>query len=67
MLQCLATLVVNVPYHRLQPGLLSRVVKQIRHFLAHKGVKTKCEKDVIRMYYNYYLLQLLLIFVRQIS
>ncbi|XP_076434572.1 HEAT repeat-containing protein 6-like isoform X2 [Babylonia areolata] len=44
LIKCLATLVVNVPYHRLQPGLLSRVVKQIRHFLSHKdsNVRVAC-------------------------
>ena len=46
LFQCLATLVVNVPYHRLQPGLLSRVVKQIRHFLSHKGTGGAHSEDV---------------------
>ena len=46
LFQCLATLVVNVPYHRLQPGLLSRVVKQIRHFLSHKGTGGAHSQDV---------------------
>ena len=36
-LQCLATLVANVPYQRLKPGLLTRIVKQIKPFLSHRG------------------------------
>ncbi|KAL8621513.1 hypothetical protein ACOMHN_026185 [Nucella lapillus] len=44
LIKCMATLVVNAPYHRLQPGLLSRVVKQLRHFLSHKdsNVRVAC-------------------------
>ncbi|KAK7487937.1 hypothetical protein BaRGS_00020838 [Batillaria attramentaria] len=44
LIKCLSTLVINVPYHRLQPGLLSRVVKQIRHFFGHKdsNVRVAC-------------------------
>ena len=37
VLQCLSTLIPNVPYQRLKPGLLSRVVKQIRPFIQHRG------------------------------
>jgi len=36
-LKCLATLMANVPYQRLRPGLLSCAVKQIRPFLSHRG------------------------------
>ncbi|CAH1231205.1 HEATR6 [Branchiostoma lanceolatum] len=36
LLKCFATLIVNVPYHRLQPGLLTKVVRQIRPLLSHK-------------------------------
>ncbi|XP_005093939.1 HEAT repeat-containing protein 6 [Aplysia californica] len=36
IIKCLASLVANVPYHRLHPGLLTRVLKQTRHFFAHK-------------------------------
>ncbi|XP_041349716.1 HEAT repeat-containing protein 6-like [Gigantopelta aegis] len=44
LIKCLSTLVSNVPYHRLQPGLLGRIVKQIRHFLNHKdpNVRVAC-------------------------
>ena len=35
--QCLATLVPNVPYQRLKPGLLSKLVKQLKPFLSHRG------------------------------
>ncbi|CAG5122678.1 unnamed protein product [Candidula unifasciata] len=44
IIKCLANLVSNVPYHRLNPGLLSRVLKQIRHFYNHKdpNVRTAC-------------------------
>ncbi|XP_078681008.1 HEAT repeat-containing protein 6-like [Branchiostoma floridae x Branchiostoma belcheri] len=36
LLKCFATLIPNVPYHRLQPGLLTKVVRQIRPLLSHK-------------------------------
>ncbi|XP_067648655.1 HEAT repeat-containing protein 6-like [Haliotis asinina] len=44
LIKCLGTLVMNVPYHRLHPGLLTRVVKQIRHFLNHRdpNVRVAC-------------------------
>ncbi|XP_059171734.1 HEAT repeat-containing protein 6-like isoform X2 [Physella acuta] len=44
IIKCLANLVNNVPYHRLNPGLLTRVLKQIRHFFNHKdpNVRTAC-------------------------
>ena len=37
-LKCLAALMSNVPYQKLQPGLITRTVKQIRPFLAHRGL-----------------------------
>ena len=30
-------MIANVPYHRMRPGLLSRIVKQIRNFINHRG------------------------------
>ncbi|XP_048252221.1 HEAT repeat-containing protein 6-like [Haliotis rufescens] len=44
LIKCLGTLVMNVPYHRLHPGLLTRVIKQIRHFLNHRdpNVRVAC-------------------------
>ncbi|KAH9489339.1 HEAT repeat-containing protein 6 [Bulinus truncatus] len=44
IIKCLANLVNNAPYHRLTPGLLTRVLKQIRHFNNHKdpNVRTAC-------------------------
>ncbi|XP_035690428.1 HEAT repeat-containing protein 6-like [Branchiostoma floridae] len=36
LLKCFATLIPNVPYHRLQPGLITKVVRQIRPLLSHK-------------------------------
>ncbi|GFO38450.1 heat repeat-containing protein 6-like, partial [Plakobranchus ocellatus] len=36
IIKCLANLVSNVPYHRLNPGLLTKVLKQVRHFFNHK-------------------------------
>jgi len=37
VLKCLATVIANVPYQRLRPGLLGSAVKQIRPFLSHRG------------------------------
>uniref|UniRef100_A0A3Q4BTH0 HEAT repeat-containing protein 6 n=1 Tax=Mola mola TaxID=94237 RepID=A0A3Q4BTH0_MOLML len=36
VIKCLAYLVANAPYHRLRPGLLSPLWKQIRPFLRHR-------------------------------
>ncbi|KAI0231144.1 HEAT repeat-containing protein 6 [Lamellibrachia satsuma] len=36
IIKCLATLVPNVPYQRLKPGLLSKLVKQLKPFLSHR-------------------------------
>lgn len=49
-MQCLGTLVANSPYHRLKPGLLSRSVKFVSHFLNHKGlvcfVDASCDEEL---------------------
>jgi len=37
VLKCLATVIANVPYQRLRPGLLGSAVKQIRPYLTHRG------------------------------
>jgi len=37
VLKCLATVIANVPYQRLRPGLLGSAVKQIRPYLSHRG------------------------------
>ncbi|KAK6184220.1 hypothetical protein SNE40_006730 [Patella caerulea] len=44
LIKCIGMLLSNAPYHRLQPGLLSRTVKQIRHFLQHRdpNVRVAC-------------------------
>ncbi|XP_064612344.1 HEAT repeat-containing protein 6-like [Liolophura sinensis] len=44
LIKCIATLVANVSYHRLNPGLLSRVIKQIRHFIHHRdpNIRVAC-------------------------
>jgi len=46
VLKCLATVVANVPYQRLRPGLLGSTVKQIRPFLSHRGWSTDELSDV---------------------
>ncbi|XP_077996052.1 HEAT repeat-containing protein 6-like [Glandiceps talaboti] len=44
VIKCLAILVLNVPYHKLRGGLLTRMVKQIKTFLSHKdhNVRVAC-------------------------
>lgn len=37
--QCLAYLVANTPYHRLRPGLLSPLWKQMRPYVRHRGLQ----------------------------
>lgn len=37
--QCLAYLVANAPYHRLRPGLLSPLWKQMRPYMRHRGLQ----------------------------
>lgn len=37
LLKCLAALVQNTPYHRLEPGLITRVVRNVKPHLRHKG------------------------------
>uniref|UniRef100_A0ABM0MVP0 HEAT repeat-containing protein 6 n=1 Tax=Saccoglossus kowalevskii TaxID=10224 RepID=A0ABM0MVP0_SACKO len=41
---CLAILILNVPYHKLRSGLLTKMVKQIKQFLSHKdhNVRVAC-------------------------
>ncbi|XP_043198699.1 HEAT repeat-containing protein 6-like [Amphibalanus amphitrite] len=41
VLRALATLVANAPYHRLQPGLLTKVSRHVRAFLAHRDFDVK--------------------------
>ncbi|XP_014664957.1 PREDICTED: HEAT repeat-containing protein 6-like isoform X2 [Priapulus caudatus] len=43
-IKCLAVLVLNVPYHRLHPGLLTKLVKQLRNFMNHRdpNVRVAC-------------------------
>ncbi|PNF19845.1 hypothetical protein B7P43_G12519 [Cryptotermes secundus] len=36
LLKCLAALVQNTPYHRLEPGLITRVVRNVKPHLRHK-------------------------------
>ena len=37
LLKCLAALVQNTPYHRLEPGLINKLVSHVRPYLRHKG------------------------------
>ena len=41
VLRSLATLVANAPYHRLQSGLLTKVSRHVRAFLAHRDFDVK--------------------------
>lgn len=41
IIKCLSVLVANVPYQRLQPGLLSRIVRQIRPYLSHRDANIR--------------------------
>ncbi|KAM9847037.1 HEAT repeat-containing protein 6 [Aulostomus maculatus] len=41
VIKCLAYLVSNAPYHRLRPGLLSPLWKQIRPFVRHRDVNVR--------------------------
>ncbi|KAG7515734.1 HEAT repeat-containing protein 6 [Solea senegalensis] len=41
VIKCLAFLVANAPYHRLRPGLLSSLCKQIRPFVRHRDVNVR--------------------------
>ncbi|XP_061163365.1 HEAT repeat-containing protein 6-like [Saccostrea echinata] len=44
LIKCVSTLIANVPYSRMRPGLLSRVVKQIRNFINYRdpNVRVAC-------------------------
>lgn len=37
LLRVVAILVQNTPYHRLQPGLLTKIVRSVRPLTVHKG------------------------------
>ncbi|KAM9728661.1 HEAT repeat-containing protein 6 [Menidia menidia] len=41
VIKCLAYLVANAPYHRLKPGLLTRLWKQIRSYVRHRDVNVR--------------------------
>uniref|UniRef100_A0A7N6FD21 HEAT repeat-containing protein 6 n=1 Tax=Anabas testudineus TaxID=64144 RepID=A0A7N6FD21_ANATE len=41
VIKCLAYLVANAPYHRLRPGLLSPLWKQIRPYVRHRDVNVR--------------------------
>lgn len=41
LLKCLAAVVTGSPYHRLQPGLLSRVISDVAIFIDNKGVQVQ--------------------------
>ncbi|GAB1610459.1 HEAT repeat-containing protein 6-like [Argonauta hians] len=36
LVKCISTLVTNSPYHRLKPGLLTRIVKQLKSLVKHR-------------------------------
>ncbi|XP_038058799.1 HEAT repeat-containing protein 6-like [Patiria miniata] len=44
IIKCLSILVQNVPYHKLAPGLLTRIAKAIRPYFTHRdnNVRTAC-------------------------
>ncbi|KAJ8312659.1 hypothetical protein KUTeg_010032 [Tegillarca granosa] len=44
LIKCMSVLVANVPYHKMRPGLLTRVMKQVRNFLYHRdpNVRVAC-------------------------
>ncbi|NXC44094.1 HEAT6 protein, partial [Penelope pileata] len=41
IIKCLANLVSNAPYNRLNPGLLTRVWNQIKPYICHKDVNVR--------------------------
>lgn len=41
VIKCLAYLVANTPYHRLRPGLLTQLWKQIRPYVRHRDVNVR--------------------------
>ncbi|XP_022618538.1 HEAT repeat-containing protein 6 [Seriola dumerili] len=41
VIKCLAYLVANAPYHRLRPGLLSPLWKQMRPYVRHRDVNVR--------------------------
>lgn len=41
IIKCLAYLVTNAPYHRLKPGLLSPLWRQIRPYVRHRDVNVR--------------------------
>ncbi|XP_034057888.1 LOW QUALITY PROTEIN: HEAT repeat-containing protein 6 [Gymnodraco acuticeps] len=41
VIKCLAYLVANAPYHRLRPGLLSTLWKQMRPYVRHRDVNVR--------------------------
>ncbi|XP_053562911.1 HEAT repeat-containing protein 6 [Bombina bombina] len=41
VIKCLANLVLNAPYHRLKPGLLTRVWSQIKPYIRNKDVNVR--------------------------
>uniref|UniRef100_A0A1A8FTX3 HEAT repeat-containing protein 6 n=1 Tax=Nothobranchius korthausae TaxID=1143690 RepID=A0A1A8FTX3_9TELE len=41
VIKCLAFLVSNAPYHRLRPGLLSQLWKQIRPYVRHRDATVR--------------------------
>ncbi|XP_047463986.1 HEAT repeat-containing protein 6 [Mugil cephalus] len=41
VIKCLAFLVANAPYHRLRPGLLSMLWKQMRPYVRHRDVNVR--------------------------
>ncbi|XP_031430744.1 HEAT repeat-containing protein 6-like [Clupea harengus] len=41
VIKCMAHLVCNTPYHRLRPGLLSPIWKQIQQYVHHRDVNVR--------------------------
>ncbi|XP_036369378.1 HEAT repeat-containing protein 6 isoform X2 [Octopus sinensis] len=44
LVKCISTLVANSPYHRLKPGLLTRIVKQLKYLVRHRdpNIRVAC-------------------------
>ncbi|KAL4223144.1 HEAT repeat-containing protein 6 [Mactra antiquata] len=44
LIKCFGIVIANVPYHRMRPGLLSRIIKNVKHFIYHRdpNVRVAC-------------------------
>jgi hypothetical protein len=44
LLKCLAALILNTPYRRLKPGLMTQLVESVTPYMRHKGNYNECMK-----------------------